>query len=465
MLVRVWVVALLCVFSTACKFNLQSSFHASSFNAAQDSSDAFSSKESRGMGISIDSPEEVGGAGDTVKVAVDNPENVRAIQVEIDGVDIGLISYLPHQFYMNPNSYDKDIVDIRVKASDHEGRLYVEERSVRINRISKGPVDGDCRQDAGYDACIFRKNPVAMNKAPIPGGISYGSDLSSVQHFGVRIEGMSDPRRLANNHIVVKVTNGTLAAPENGKWNFNYREDAGTHKISQVMAYYWLNEQIRFMTQRSGVFYASNRKMDIDAHISSLQDNARFVPARIEMGTWRGPSGLQETALSAEVYLHEMGHANLYYAMNQSMSGLSKTCASEQGCLGAIHEGQADIHAALMFPEDPRIAQSLENSMAGWRDRDVSINIRKSVADFFSAGSGQVHDLGAAYAAILWSIYLDSKMNKTDFMKIFSMHLSRIRPNSDFASAKIALMSISDSHFQGKYTSLIQKSFESRGVR
>ncbi len=437
----------------------------SSFEGAGESASQRVEPNSVGdLKIIIDSPEEVGGAGDTVKVSVEKTDDLRAIQVEIDGVDVGLISYLPFQAYINPNKFNKEIIIVRAKGSDHAGRLYVEEKAIRVQRSSTGAPGGDCRQDTGFDSCIFRKNPVAQNGAPISGGVQYGKDLSSVQVFGVRLQGMTDPNRLANEHITVNVTQGTLARPENGKWNFSYQNDRQDKKVGQVMAYYWLNEQIRFMTEKSGAFYASNKRMSVDAHDPSVVNNAYFSGNDIVMGIWnRGTN--QEMALSAEVYLHEMGHANLYHAMNRSMGNLTQTCPSDQGCLGAIHEGQADIHSALMFPEDPTMAQSLTNTMAGWSDRNLSLGLTKSMSRYFSESQGEIHGMGSGYASILWSIYLDAAMNKSDYMKLFTMHLARIRGNSDFREAKTILMNISDTQFQGKYTQLIKSAFESRGVQ
>lgn len=460
---RALVLVLLLSGLTACKLGLSSSFSAGGFTGESVGSSSVGSASGFGYKIIVDSPEEVGGAGDTIKVSVDLPDQVRSIQVSIDGVDAGLVSYLPFQAYINPNKFDKDFIVVRVKGADMQGRLEVVERSIKVSRISSGGTGGDCRKDAGFDACIFRKNPVAQNKGPISGGVQYGKDLSAVQVFGVKIQGMTNPNRLANNHISVNVSRGTLAAPENGKWNFSYQSDTSTKKVGQVMAYYWLNEQIQFMTARSGAFYASNRNMPVDAHDPSVVNNAYFGGGSIVMGTWnRGTN--QEMALSAEVYLHEMGHANLYFAMNSSMGNLGN-CSSAQGCLGAIHEGMADIHSALMFPEDPTMAQSLTNTTAGWADRNLNLTLNKSMSQFFSESGGEVHGMGSGYAAILWAIYLDAQMNKADYMKLFTMHLARIRANSDFREAKTILMNISDTQFQGKYTQVIKNAFESRGVQ
>lgn len=111
------------------------------------------------------------------------------------------------------------------------------------------------------------------------------------------------------------------------------------------------------------------------------------------------------------------------------------------------------------------MAQSLTNTLAGWADRNLNLNKTKSMSQYFAESRGEVHGMGSGYASILWNIYLDSQMNKADYMKLFTMHLARIRTNSDFREAKTILMNISDTQFQGKYTQLIKTAFESRGVQ
>lgn len=401
-----------------------------------------------------------------VKLDVKNIDNVKAIELTIDELDVGKITKLPYQVYFDGTQFVKAEVKVKAVAKLMNGATEVLEKvitNIQSTESGSGPTnDPNCFTNETYDACLFYKNPVAQAKMPLAAKVSYGADLQTVQTFGVKFRNLPNPNLLRNTSVDVFSSAGSRAAPVNGKWNFAYRTDTAQHAVAQVMAFYWLNEQIDYMKMNSGIFYAENKNIRVDAFSSAVNNNAYWDGANIVMGNF----GAQELALSSEVYLHEMGHANLDFATNRQLVIGSSFCATKFGCIGAIHEGMADIHGAIMFPQDPTMAQTVTNTLAGWTSRDPRNFTERNLDYFFTTLSqgGEIHGMGTAYSTILWQIFKDPAMNPRDFETLFSMHLPRLTSSSDFRSAKSIWINLSETRFAGKYTTLIRNYFEKMGV-
>ena len=401
-----------------------------------------------------------------IKLDVENIDHLKSVELKIAGIDAGKITKLPFEHYFDGTQIQANEVKVIATGINFSGeREVIEKTIVNVGSTSPGadPIsDPNCFTNPAVDACLFYKNPVAQNRGPISPRVTYGSDLTAVHVFGVKLRNQTDPNRLRNSSIDVFSSAGQLAAPVGGKWNFPYKDDQGKHFVSQVMAFYWLNEQIEYMKTNSGAFYAENKNIRVNAFTTSVQNNAYWDGANIVMGNF----GTQELALSSEVYLHEMGHANLDFATNGQINITSSFCATKFGCIGAIHEGMADAHGFIMFPNDPAMAQTPQNSINGWANRNPNNFLNRNLDYFFStvSGGGEIHGMGTAYAVILWKIMKDPMMIQKDFEMMFSMHLPRLTSTSDFRTAKTIWMSLSDTRFSGKYTNLIKTHFESVGV-
>lgn len=396
---------------------------------------------------------------------VQNRNNLKSITLVIDQMDNGKINRLPYEYYYDGTVNQKEEIIITARAVNLDDSVEISTKVIK-NVGSDLPgsdptTDPSCFANPNYDSCLFYKNPVAQNKAALSSKVAYGADLSAVQVFGVKLRNLTNPSRLTNTSIDVSSSAGQRAAPINGKWNFEYKTDTN-HKVSQVMAFYWLNEQIEYMKTNSGAFYAENKNIKVDAFSSAVRNNAYWDGANIVMGNF----GTQELALSSEVYLHEMGHANLDFATNGRINISSNFCPTKFGCIGAIHEGMADAHAFIMFPNDPAMAQSVTNTLNGWTNRDPRNFVNQNVDYFFNtvSGGGEIHGMGTAYSTILWQILKDPAMNPKHFETMFSMHLPRLTSSSDFRTAKTIWMNLSDTQYSGQYTSLIRGYFEKMGV-
>lgn len=323
-----------------------------------------------------------------------------------------------------------------------------------------------------YDACLFWKNPVAQRGQRYAAAINVGDNLSADQTFGVKLVNLLNPNQLRSSSINVVATDGLAARPLNGKWKVAYQADQVASQVAQLMAYYWLTRQEIEMESRTGVFYAKGKSIVVDAIDGSVENNAYWDGKSIVLGAAAVRGSLHEMALSAEVYIHEMGHANFQYAAPNSnlfvdSNGDGVFCRTEQGCITAINEGQADFHSILLFPERVAIGETWLNNVDGLPSRHVQKVSKMSLTEFYNLSSqkGEVHDMGAAYASILYSIYTHPSVVKAEFEKLFSLHLQKMTSRTRFPEARDILIADDLAFFAGKYASVIREAFTLRGVQ
>ena len=292
------------------------------------------------------------------------------------------------------------------------------------------------------------------------------------------------------------------------------------------MAYFWISYQESEFLRRTGVFYPRGKNIPVDAFATdpnkgSVVGNASYSSTLNKVVIGYAVDETQnlahELALSAEVYLHEMGHANLEWALSgsgidiyrdpnanyvvQAADGsnhlrslndiqvgdtlISTFCKTADGCIWAINEGQADFHHLMIFHDSTPMAETIFNKVAGGLDsglvpRDVNLLKDWTVQDVYTKSmskynggtvsiNGEIHGMGSAYASILWTIYTHPKMNRNHFEKIFVEHLKLLTPNSRFPEVRESLIGIADAmadtHFSGlHYGSLIREIFAAKGV-
>lgn len=332
-------------------------------------------------------------------------------------------------------------------------------------------LDPNCMVNNEYDACIFWKNPVAQRGQRFVAPINVGDDLTADQTFGVKLVNLANPNQLRSSSITVVATDGTPAKPVNGKWKVPYEKDQVASQVAQLMAYYWLTRQELEMEARTGVFYAKGKGIVVDSIDGSIKNNAYWDGTSIVLGAALVNRSLHEMALSAEIYVHEMAHANLQFATNTNLfldsNGDGQSCRTEQGCITAINEGQADFHAIMLFPDRVGIGETWLNAVDGIPQRNVQKLSAMSLTEFYNLSGikGEVHDLGAAYASILYAIYTSPQMLQSDFEKLFSLHLQKMTSRTRFPEARDILLSDDLAFFNGKYASTIRNAFASRGVQ
>lgn len=329
-----------------------------------------------------------------------------------------------------------------------------------------------------YDTCIFYKNPVAQNKAPLSPSLTPTSNLSSLQIYGVKLTGLNDSGYLENDSFIINPGYGIERASKTSKedWKYPFSSNCKTssctadsnHKVGQLMAYFWLNHQLEVMTQTTGKFYAQDQQITVDTYYPNLY-NAYWDGSGIIMGD--GSTSKSEFALAAEVYLHEAGHANLTFAATGTISG-AEQCSSAKGCIAGINEGQADYHAAILFPDSGApLGESVVNTTKGLVEcglsRSLGANKSTTAQQAYNACTstkGEVHLMGRVYASVWWEIRNKSTSNPTEIDQLFTEHLKTLQNRDTFVTALDKIRSVDQALFKSKYTADFVDEFARRGI-
>jgi hypothetical protein len=254
------------------------------------------------------------------------------------------------------------------------------------------------------------------------------------------------------------------------------------------MAFYWLNNQISFFKQWTGNFYAAEKKIQVFAYNpmygGEVLDNAFWDSDLNSIVMGRSESlPAVSYGLAAEIYAHEMGHADLEYA-SPSSSIESNYCADSKGCFGGIHEGQADYHAALMFGPGP-VGESILNDLNGLSggpcviDRNILKNSTLMAAKAFKPGNcsysdgtpaenGEVHDMGALYASMWWEVRRKSGAtpgkSSRELDQLFMEHLAALQTSDTFVTALCKISNIDKAIFGNRYSQFFSDEYIKRGL-
>ncbi len=414
-----------------------------------------------------------------VSINVEPINKLESLRLIINDREVKAFSRLPFEMTVDPSTYYGAMV-LKAEAKDLSGKVTTISLTLGspitpgtdpASSKSAGTFDTNCMNNNSFDACIFWKNPVAQNGAAFSHKVQFGDNLSSTQTFGVKLRGLASVNSLSNSSFQIIASGGQTAAPVNGSWKFPYESDSGRFN-AQLMAYFWLNYQESEMIKRSGRFFAGKKGIQVDAYSTAVKDNAYWDGSRVVMGyASTGGSPAHEMALGSEVYLHELGHANLQFAVggysaispNPSLQ-VGHNCTSAAGCIGGINEGQADFHFLMVFLDSTPLGETWVNSANGLSGRDVKKNLGLTASQAFGSSNGEVHTMGALYAAALWAIYTNPAVTKLEFEKIFTQHLTMLTGSSRFSEAKDALIASDLALYSGKYKSVIANAFTQRGM-
>jgi hypothetical protein len=353
---------------------------------------------------------------------------------------------------------------------------------------SSAKLDANC-MSGSYDACIFLQNPVAEKGSPFTPAVTNTSDLRTYQTYGVPITGLDTTGFLQNNSYQIK-PQATLRVTKaaDGTWKYPYSNCTApnvctkdtAHRVSQLMAYYWLNFQVKAMTTNTGTFFATQKFIQVDPFIPGLE-NAYWDSQNTQIAL--GEIANQDLALSAEVYLHENGHANVHYASmgNIEAAGTldiacdpnftSDCCSTNKGCPGAINEGLADFHAGIIFPNDTALGEAIVNATGGFIEcglpRDIATNVNLTAAAAYTACPvsvrGEIHVTGRVYASVWWEIRKAAAV-KSEIETLFTEHLRGLAATDDFETAAGKIIALDNTLFAGKHVAAITAEFGRRGL-
>lgn len=461
----------------------------------------------------------------------------------------------------------------------------------------------ECRNnDSEVDACIFLKNPVHKKGSPFEGGVlGYGTNLNQYQAFGVKLKNLDSTGTLSStkNLIVYYTGDDMTRSPfqsdnptafqlslNNGKKFQSYSADGGasssgsTEKATaQLMAFHWIQHLGEELGRRTGFNWTENKLIGVDAWATdsryggaekrnafyqgyfSGSNSTQAGAHEIVMGyaTGAGGANRHEMALSAEVYIHEMGHGNLFQAAGATIyqdttnakyevlitkctgaAGFANTrrilddsqiqtirtscggaagfeydtvnvfCKTNQGCIDAMNEGQADFHYLMIFPDSTALGETITNTMAGLTSPQLflpgspggtscgGVDINKPVAprdvnaaepgfgraqDYYVGSSlqynslnpagaivpcgmdvlGEIHGMGSLYAKVLWEIYRRVD-NKRAFERTFQRTLDKYTASSNFSTARGFLLADDLALEGGINQTVITNVFNSKGI-
>lgn len=342
--------------------------------------------------------------------------------------------------------------------------------------------DPSCMSSSKYDACIFAKNPVAVQNASFSGSASSSTNLDSLQIYGVKLTGLSGTGRLENSTLSVESVTGRNVSVGSTNLRMSARSDSA-HTIAQVMAYYWLNRASEYISGRTRVFPANGKQIRVVADDTI----AGWSPSTNSIHLKMNENG-DAMAWSAELAIHFLGVANLHHATNgairQNTEARHKTCGlkaagccvSAAGCSRAIASGVGDYFAAMMFPQKPIVGEAWANRTQGLGFCNVARNLNDArtltapgvYSACSSAGlSGEVSTMGTVYASIWWEIRKaaassNPTIGEAEIDMLFMSHLSELRGDETFASALTKVLNLETRLFGGRYRDLVISKFNGR---
>jgi hypothetical protein len=191
-----------------------------------------------------------------------------------------------------------------------------------------------------------------------------------------------------------------------------------------------------------------------------------------------GPS----LSIDRSIQAHELGHANLFYlAGHTGVSDSNETvtpqgshgCKTPDGCLGAIHEGQADYLASMFFPSHPAVGDGVVGSSMSTPGqglcscgicRNPATNARPETYLTFEAAynnacgesaEGEIHLMGAAYASLWWKVRSDAALTD-EVDRLFLAHLKYLPQNVTFIDT-VDAVAAADSELRSR--GLISRSY------
>jgi hypothetical protein len=140
-------------------------------------------------------------------------------------------------------------------------------------------------------------------------------------------------------------------------------------------------------------------------------------------------------------------------------------CASSNGCSQALASAFGDYVVAMVFPEKPRLGETLANSTAGQSIcsnlRDLSSLAAQTKDGVYNACSDKGHATltGTWYASLWWSLRQQQEQTTpgsgTDIDNLFIAHAKSWTSSSTFSEAKAQALQLAAQYQAGKYLSAL----------
>lgn len=332
-------------------------------------------------------------------------------------------------------------------------------------------VEG-CKTSAQFDACIFLKNPVSQQRATLE-----SSQLDAARKFGIKLRGLSRTGFLENAYIQVL----TLHSPKLSLLNLAPAKEPiaeGKSAPEQVMAYYWANRAVEYLSARIGAENVPIKglKIYVDDTFTGYSSSNRSI--HLEKRGTQIPK-----AFSADVILQLLGQAMAFEASGKSVLSLSNIakhnfcllspkgcCSADVGCANALAGSAGDYLNGIMFPTSPVIGESVAGQTSGMKvceiDRNLATLNSKTKAQVYSAcakAPGNAVLMGAWYASLWWKVRDQAEAleagGAAQIDKLFFQHMKTWTAASTFTEAKTSALELATAHDGGKFLSLFQTAF------
>jgi Fungalysin metallopeptidase (M36) len=174
-------------------------------------------------------------------------------------------------------------------------------------------------------------------------------------------------------------------------------------------------------------------------------NNAYYMPTTGQLRF--GLFGPRSSARSAAIVIHEFGHA-----VTDAIAELGRSRIRNTESRG-LSERYSDYFAASKL-DDPRLGDYVADVAEGARNCSDP-NLR-----FPDGFSGEEHDTGAVWAAVLWAIRGRLGEETTDRLAIECVDF--LDSSSSFDDARAALRSVDDQLFDGSNRSVIDEEYDRR---
>lgn len=155
----------------------------------------------------------------------------------------------------------------------------------------------------------------------------------------------------------------------------------------------------------------------IDQNVVGATDNAAYAPTAHSFLLFDA-FFFQELPLAMNdgVVTHELAHAVFHRVMNGDervpVEYREGWGPGPKAALSSVHEGQADVFAAMMFDEPNFFRFSLPSDLV---DRDMSVlrTLTEAQQHNLTIGSVEPHEIGAVIAAAFWAFSEDAGRQRT----------------------------------------------------
>jgi hypothetical protein len=318
---------------------------------------------------------------------------------------------------------------------------------------------------------VIYKNPVAQKKAVVN---SSGVDSNVI--YGVKLRDLTPSGYLENSWLRV-LTLHTPRVSLLSRAQLKAHVDDGSSYPEQVMTYYWGDRAFAYLGARVGSarLPVNGLKIYVDDTFTGFSSAAGAISLKKKTGEI-------SKALNADVVLQLIGQAiayglsggksfDLHSAAQHNFCSLDPKgcCATEMGCANALNSAFGDYVTAMIFPEAPRLGESVAGAVSGQKicglSRDLGVLSAQTRSTIFKACAdhGTVALEGAWYASLWWKVRAQAEAAEAgasrDIDILFFEHARSWTAAATFAEAKQSALDASNAYKSGKFTSLLQTVF------